>query len=145
MLSIKSYSGKCVLPAGANSYEYPSAMTIRAIRGAIQVDENTVEAIHAGVKELLSAILDSNEISPAEVISVILTATPDLTADFPAVGAREIGFGAVPLLCASEINVIGALPRVIRVMLHCFIERTPEEISHIYLKGAAGLRRDLAQ
>ena len=120
-------------------------MTLRAIRGAIQVDENSASSIHAGVKELLSAILEENGITPAEVISVILTSTPDLTADFPAVGAREIGFGSVPLLCASEINVPGALPRVIRVMLHCSIDRKTNEISHIYLRGATALRRDLAQ
>lgn len=120
-------------------------MPLRAIRGAIQVDGNTIAAIHSGVTELLSEILRSNGITPSEVISVILTSTPDLTADFPAVGAREIGFGSVPLLCASEIDVPGALPRVIRVMLHVWVEGAVGEISHVYLRGAAALRRDLAQ
>lgn len=104
-----------------------------------------MEAIHGGVKELLPAILTANGVAISEVISVILTATPDLTADFPAAAAREIGFGGVPLLCASEIAVPGALPRVIRVMLHCSTTRDSSEISHIYLKGAVSLRRDLAQ
>ena len=120
-------------------------MNVRAIRGAIQVDENSVPAIHAGARELLSEILRVNEIALESVISVILTSTPDLTADFPAVGAREIGFGVIPLLCASEIAVPGALERVIRVMLHCNTEKSSTELTHIYLRGAISLRRDLAQ
>lgn len=120
-------------------------MNVRAIRGAIQVEANTVEEIHAGVKQLLGAILSANDLGASDVISVIFTATPDLNADFPAAAAREIGFGAVPLICASEINVPGALPSVIRVMLHCNTKAKADEISHIYLKGAVSLRRDLAQ
>jgi chorismate mutase len=120
-------------------------MSTRAIRGAIQVDEDSVAAIRQGVVELLQEVMRANDLLPADVISVILTATPDLTADFPAAAAREIGFGAVPLLCAAEINVPGALPRVIRVMLHCETSKTAAEVSHIYLKGAQALRRDLAQ
>lgn len=120
-------------------------MSVRAIRGAIQVESNTVEQIHGGVKELLGAMLSANDLTAADMISVIFTATPDLNADFPAAAAREIGFGAVPLICASEINVPGALPRVIRVMLHCNSKAKMEDISHIYLGGAVALRRDLAQ
>lgn len=120
-------------------------MNVRAIRGAIQVESNSVEGIHSGVKELLTAILEANNLEASEVISVIFTATPDLNADFPAAAAREIGFGAVPLICASEIDVPGALAQVIRVMLHCNTEAKVEDIFHIYLKGATALRRDLAQ
>ena len=120
-------------------------MSVRAIRGAIQIDENSVQAIHAGARELLSEILEVNQITTESVISVILTATPDLTADFPAVGAREIGFGSIPLLCASEIAVPGALERVIRVMLHCNTQKSAAEVTHVYLRGAISLRRDLAQ
>jgi len=120
-------------------------MSVRAIRGAIQVESNSVQEIHAGVKELLGAMLKANELESDDVISVIFTATPDLNADFPAAAARDIGFGAVPLICASEINVPGALERVIRVMLHCNTSRKAADISHIYLKGAVALRRDLAQ
>ena len=120
-------------------------MSVRAIRGAIQVESNTVESIHRGVKELLVAIMESNSLTPAQVISVILTSTPDLTADFPAAAAREIGFGAVPLLCAAEIDVPGALARIIRVLLHCDTDRGAGQISHIYLRGATVLRQDLAQ
>jgi len=120
-------------------------MNVRAIRGAIQVDENSVASIHEGAKELLAELMKVNDLSLDSIISVILTSTPDLTADFPAVGAREIGFGGVPLLCASEINVPGALPRVIRVMLHCTTEKSSSEVTHVYLRGAVSLRRDLAQ
>lgn len=120
-------------------------MNVRAIRGAIQVETNTVADIHAGVHELLSAILVANHLDAEDVISVIFTATPDLNADFPAAAAREIGFGAVPLICASEINVPGALPGVIRIMLHCNTRAKADEVSHVYLKGAVALRRDLAQ
>lgn len=120
-------------------------MNVRAIRGAIQVEKNTVSDIHAGVHELLSAIMVANDLVAADVISVIFTATPDLNADFPAAAAREIGFGAVPLICASEIDVPGALPGVIRVMMHCNTRAKADQISHIYLKGAVALRRDLAQ
>lgn len=120
-------------------------MNVRAIRGAIQVDDNSVPSIHSGAKELLAEIMRVNDLSLDSIISVILTSTPDLTADFPAVGAREIGFGSVPLLCASEIDVPGALPRVIRVMLHCSTEKSAQEVTHVYLRGATSLRRDLAQ
>ena len=126
-------------------FEYPTAMKMRAIRGAIQVEANTVEAINEAVKELLTAILAGNSLEIDDVISVILTSTPDLTADFPAAAAREIGFGAIPLLCAAEIAVPGALGRVVRVMLHCESGLERAEINHIYLKGATVLRKDLAQ
>lgn len=120
-------------------------MNVRAIRGAIQVETNTVEAIHAGVRELLGEMMEANDLHASDIISVIFTATPDLNADFPAAAAREIGFGAVPLICASEINVPGALQGVIRVMVHCNTKIKAAEISHIYLKGAVALRSDLAQ
>jgi chorismate mutase len=117
-------------------------MNLRAIRGAIQVGANTPEEIASGVKELLPAILEANSITADQVISVLLTCTPDLNAAFPAAFAREIGFGAVPLLCAVEMDVPGALPLVIRVMLHAELESSA---NHVYLRGATSLRRDLAQ
>jgi chorismate mutase len=117
-------------------------MNLRAIRGAIQVEANTPEAIASGVKELLPAILQANHLTTDEVISVILTCTPDLNAAFPAAFAREIGFGAVPLLCAVEMDVPGSLPLVIRVMLHAELKATA---NHVYLRGATSLRKDLAQ
>lgn len=120
-------------------------MSVRAIRGAIQVEANSAEAIAAGTKELLSEILRANSLEVEQVISVLLTATPDLNAAFPAAAAREVGFESTPLLCAVEIDVKGALERVVRAMVTVEFERSPSEISHIYLGGAKALRRDIAQ
>lgn len=120
-------------------------MSVRAIRGATQAEANSVEAISAATKELLLAILEGNNLSPSQIISVILTATPDLTATFPAAAAREIGFESVPLLCAVEIDVPGALTKVIRAMVTVETELASSQISHIYLGGAKALRRDIAQ
>lgn len=125
--------------------EYDSPMSVRAIRGAIQAEENSVVSISAATKELLLAILEENNLSRGEIISVILTATPDLNATFPAAAAREIGFESVPLLCAVEIDVPGALSRVIRAMVTVNTEVGASEISHIYLGGAKALRKDIPQ
>jgi chorismate mutase len=118
---------------------------MRAIRGAIQVEANTPAEIAAGVQELVAAILKSNEISPSDVISVFFTSTPDLTAAFPAAACREMGFANVPLLGSVEVAVPGSLDRTVRALFLVNAERTPEQISHQYLRGAAALRRDIAQ
>ena len=118
-------------------------MVIRAIRGAIQVSANTPAGIGDGVKELMSAIMESNSLTPDQVISVFFTSTPDLTAAFPAAACREIGFEAVPLIGALEVNVPGALNKVIRVMVH--VQNSAAAATHIYLHGAQSLRRDIAQ
>jgi chorismate mutase len=120
-------------------------MSLRAIRGAIQVPANTASDIAHGVQELVSAILQANELSPADVISVFFTSTVDLNAAFPAAACREMGFANVPLLGSVEVDVPGALDKTIRAMFHVESPRSPEEISHIYLHGAAALRRDIAQ
>ena len=120
-------------------------MNVRAIRGATQVQANDPTSIGEGSKELLSSILKANNLEISDVISVLLTASPDLNAAVPASAAREIGFQSVPLLCAQEIDVPGALPRTIRVMLHCNSSRSVQEIEHVYLHGASVLRKDLAQ
>lgn len=120
-------------------------MSVRAIRGAVQVEANTAESIAAGTKELLAEILRSNGVSVESVISVLLTATPDLNAAFPAAAAREVGFESTPLLCAVEIDVVGALPRVVRALATVETELSSKEINHIYLGGAKALRRDIAQ
>jgi len=120
-------------------------MSVRAIRGATQVGSNSTDAISAGTQELISEILRSNGITPQNVISILFTASPDLTASFPAAAVRELGFEDTPLICAVEIDVPGALERTIRVMAHVEIERKKEEITHIYLHGAKALRADIAQ
>ena len=120
-------------------------MSLRAIRGAIQVPDNTSADIAAGVQELISAILEANQLAPSDVISVFFTSTVDLNAAFPAAACREMGFANVPLIGSVEVDVPGALNRIIRAMLHVETNKKPEEIAHIYLHGAAALRRDIAQ
>ena len=118
---------------------------MRAIRGATQVDADERELILDATAELVAAVLARNELLADDVISVLFTTTPDLTAEFPAVAARKLGFEEVPMLCASEIDVPGALPRVIRLMAYAEIDRPRHLVRHVYLRGAAQLRRDIAQ
>lgn len=118
---------------------------VRAIRGAIQVEANDRDAILSGVTELVAEVMERNRITTEDVISVIFTATPDLTAEFPALAARKLGFHDVPLICASEIDVPGALPRVVRLMAHIEVDRPRQDIQHVYLRGAVALRVDIAQ
>lgn len=118
-------------------------MPVRAVRGATQVAENDRDAVIEATAELVRAVLDRNRISPDDLISVIFTATPDLTAEFPAYAARSIGISDVPLLCATEIDVPGAMPRVIRLLAHVESSRPREDLRHVYLHGAAALRTDL--
>ena len=120
-------------------------MAIRAIRGATQLDSDDREHLLVSVEELIRAILEQNEVDTDRLVSMILTATPDLHSEFPALAARQLGIGDVPLLCAQEIDVDGAMPRVIRVMVHIESDVPRGEIRHVYLRGAAALRRDLAQ
>ena len=120
-------------------------MTVRAIRGAIQVDANDRDAILEGTTELVTAVMTRNDLTPDDVISVLFTVTHDLTAEFPALAARKLGFHAVPLMCAMEIPVPHALPRVVRLMAHVETDRTRSQVQHVYLRGAVALRQDIAQ
>jgi chorismate mutase len=121
------------------------AVAVRAIRGAIQVEANERDQILAGATELVTEVMSRNGLDLADVISVIFSATTDLDAEFPALAARNLGFGDVPLLCCSEIPVPGAMPRVVRVMMHVETSRPRSEMHHAYLGGAAALRLDIAQ
>lgn len=118
---------------------------VRAIRGATQLDHDDRDHLLESVAELISSILEQNAIDNGDLISMMLTATPDLRSEFPAVAARELGIGDVPLICAQEIDVAGALPRVIRVMVHVHSDLRRDQIKHVYLRGAVALRKDLAQ
>jgi len=120
-------------------------VTVRAIRGAVQVEANDRDAILDGTTELVSEVVARNDLSTDDVISVLFTMTPDLTAEFPALAARKLGFHDVPLICATEIPVPGAMPRVVRLMAHVETSRARAEIQHVYLRGAAALRLDIAQ
>ncbi|HEX8052664.1 MAG TPA: chorismate mutase [Thermoleophilaceae bacterium] len=117
-------------------------MRLRALRGAITVDGNERDAILEGTEELLREVMGRNELAAEDIVSCVFTCTADLNAAFPAEAARRLGLGAVPLLCAREIDVPGALPRVIRLMAHCYAEED-RQAQHVYLREAVELRRDL--
>ena len=116
---------------------------IRALRGATTIDEDTPEAIDARVLALFEALFERNGLQHDDLISVILTATPDVHSQFPAASARKFGLGDVPLLCAQELDIVGATRRCIRVLVHLTTERTRAELHHVYLEGAQSLRDDL--
>jgi chorismate mutase len=122
-----------------------SRVVVRAIRGAIRLERDEREHLLAAVAELLTEIMERNQISTDDLISVIFTATPDLRSEFPALGARSLGFKDVPLLCAQEIDVPGAMSRVIRVMVHAELDQPRSGVQHVYLRGAEALRKDIAQ
>jgi len=117
-------------------------MKLRALRGATTVDANDSESILAATDELMHALLEQNSLETDDLVSCIFTCTRDLDAEFPAVAARQMGLSAVPLLCAHEIDVPGALPRVIRVLVHCYADESVPA-RHVYLRDAIGLRTDL--
>jgi chorismate mutase len=120
-------------------------MSVRAVRGATQVEANTAESITAATQELLLEIMAANSLSAEDVISVLFTSSPDLNATFPAAAARSVGFESTPLICSVEIDVPGALPRTVRVMAHIETDLPKSDVAHIYLHGAKALRRDIAQ
>ncbi len=124
---------------------YYSNMKVRAIRGATQLVADDPVEMESAVVELLTEIFAANQLEREDLISIQFTATQDLVSDFPAKAARSLDLGLIPLICSTEIDVPGALPRVIRVMIHAYSSRRHEEISHIYRRGAEVLRRDLAQ
>ena len=116
------------------------ASVCRGIRGATTTPANTAEEILEVTVELLAALIHLNEIAWHDVASAIFTTTPDVTATFPAIAAREYGWTEVPLLCAHEMNVPGALAGVVRILLHVNTTRAASDIRHVYLKGARELR-----
>ncbi|HEX3900849.1 MAG TPA: chorismate mutase [Mycobacteriales bacterium] len=118
-------------------------MAVRALRGATQVDVDDRDSIIDATAELVREVLDRNGLTVDDLISVVFTTTPDLVAEFPAYAARTIGMKDVPLLCASEIAVPGALPRVIRLMAHVEADFARADARHVYLRGAQALRTDL--
>lgn len=116
---------------------------MHALRGAISVEQDDAEEIRTRTVELMRELLDRNDLTPDEIVSCIFTATPDLKAAFPAAAAREMGFDQVPLMCAVEIDVPGALPRIIRVMVHYQVADAEHRARHVYLGRARALRADL--
>ena len=117
--------------------------TIRALRGATTVDVDEKEHLFERVIALLEALFDRNRIDHDDVVSMIMTATDDVHSAFPAEAARKFGLGDVPLLCARELDIHGATPLCIRVLIHLYTERSRAELHHVYLEGARNLRDDL--
>lgn len=117
---------------------------VRAVRGATSVEEDTPDAILTSTAELLTEVLERNELRTDDLISIIFTMTPDLHSEFPALAARQAGLTTIPLLCASEIPVPGSLGMCIRLMLHCTVPMD-RPIQHVYLRDARQLRPDLAE
>ena len=120
-------------------------MAVRAVRGATQLEEDSRDHMLERVAEMVTDVMGSNGLEVDDFISVIFTATSDLVAEFPAYAARRLGFGEIPLLCAAEIDVPGAMPRVLRLLAHVETDLPRADITHVYLHGAAALRKDLTR
>ncbi len=117
--------------------------SVRAIRGATQVAEDTPQAIAEATTELLRAMLADNRLVEGAVVDAIFTTTPDLRSAYPAAAARALGWHDIPMLCVQEMDVTGALPMVVRVMLHAELPMPRKDVRHVYLRGARALRPDL--
>ena len=120
-------------------------MRLQALRGATTCETNTKPEIAKQTQELVRELLARNGVEHDDLVSIIFTATADLTAAFPATVARELGLGDIPLLCARELSIDGALPMVIRVLVHCYSERDRGDLHHVYLGAARALRDDLPE
>ncbi|MFF0590429.1 chorismate mutase [Streptomyces sp. NPDC003781] len=120
-------------------------MAVRAVRGAVQLERDEAGHMDEQVAALLTALMERNGLTTDDLISLWFTATPDLHSDFPAAAARGLGITDVPLICAQELDVEGAMPRVVRVLAHIESGRSRAEIAHVYLGAAAALRKDIAQ
>lgn len=118
---------------------------MRGIRGATTVDANTKEAILAATTELLSAMIEANDVRTDDIASVFFSTTPDLNAEFPAVAARDMGWTNVALMCAHEMSVPGSLPMCLRILVHVDTTKAARDLRFIYLKGARALRPDLVK
>ncbi|MBL0747912.1 chorismate mutase [Nocardioides baculatus] len=120
-------------------------MAVRAVRGATQLDEDTREHMLDRVAELVTDVMEANGLDVDDFISIIFTATSDLVSEFPAYAARQLGFSDVPLVCARELEIEGSMPRVVRLMAHVETDLLRADVTHVYLHGAANLRRDLSR
>ena len=120
-------------------------MAVRAVRGATQLEVDAREHMLERVAEMVTDVMTSNGFEVDDFIWVIFTATTDLVSEFPAYAARRLGFGEVPLLCARELEIDGAMPRVVRMLAHVETDLPRADITHVYLHGAARLRRDLTR
>ena len=120
-------------------------MAVRAVRGATQLEQDTREHMLDRVAELVTDVMEANGLAVDDFISIIFTATSDLVSEFPAYAARQLGFSDVPLVCARELEIEGSMPRVVRLMAHVETDLPRSDVTHVYLHGAANLRRDLSR
>lgn len=118
-------------------------VAVRAVRGATQLEADTREQVLDRVSEMVRGVMEANELTVDDFISIIFTSTSDLVSEFPAYAARILGFHDVPLVCARELEIEGSMPRVIRMMAHVETDLARADVTHVYLHGAANLRRDL--
>lgn len=115
----------------------------RGVRGATTIAEDSRDEVLVATRQLLALMIRRNGIDPVDVASAIFTVTRDVTAEFPAVAARQLGWIDVPLLCGYEVSVPGSLPRCIRVLVHWNTSKSQQEIEHTYMRDATALRPDL--
>ena len=120
-------------------------MAVRAVRGATQLEVDEREHLLERTTELVTEVMEANGLTTEDFISIIFTSTSDLVSEFPAYAARQLGFDEVPLMCARELEIERSMPRVIRLMAHVETEMPRTEVTHVYLHGAANLRRDLTR
>ncbi len=118
-------------------------MHLLARRGAITLQADTRSEVETQTQRLVKEMLARNDVAHDDLVSIIFTATDDITAEFPATAARALGLGDVPLLCARELAIAGGMPLCVRVLMHLHTERSRHELHHVYLEGARGLRDDL--
>jgi chorismate mutase len=118
-------------------------LRLRGLRGATCLQKDDAQEMYEAVGELVHAMMVQNDVTDDDVVSLILTSTPDLTCAFPAAGARAFGLVDVPLLCAQEIDVTGGLERVVRILMHVESLKSRAQLRHVYLRGAEVLRQDL--
>jgi chorismate mutase len=122
-----------------------TAERLVALRGATTVETDTREALLERTSELLADLLERNAVGHDQLVSIIFTATGDLRSEFPALAARSLGLGDVPLLCARELDVTGGNPHTVRVLIHCYSTRPRSSLRHVYLHRAKHLRDDLPE
>ncbi len=130
------------LPAATPAEDDVTERAVRAVRGATQVDADDRETVLAATRELVRTVLDRNSLVPQDVVSIVFTATRDLTAVAPALAARQLGLHDVALICAQEMWVQGSMPRVVRLLAHVETGRSRDEVVNVYLHGTDVLRAD---
>jgi len=121
------------------------AERVRALRGAITLDSDSKDQVIERTARLLTTMLERNQVTHEDLVSIVFTATDDIRSEFPAAAARQIGISDIPLLCARELSVEGAVGLCIRVLMHLYTEKEPRGLRHVYLEGAVPLRTDLPQ